>query len=42
MVAPFELNGRPVSSGPIRDALADGRLDDAAAWLGFPWFVSAK
>lgn len=42
VVAPFELNGRPVSSGPIRDALADGRLDDAAAWLGFPWFVSGE
>jgi riboflavin kinase/FMN adenylyltransferase len=40
IVAPFELNGRPVSSGPIRDALAAGRLDDAAALLGFPWFVS--
>jgi riboflavin kinase/FMN adenylyltransferase len=42
VVAPFELNGRPVSSGPIRDALAAGRLDDAAAWLGFPWFVSGE
>jgi riboflavin kinase / FMN adenylyltransferase len=42
VVAPFELNGRPVSSGPIRDALAAGRLDDAAALLGFPWFVSGE
>ena len=40
VVAPFELNGRPVSSGPIRDALAAGRPGDAAALLGFPWFVS--
>jgi len=40
VVAPFDLNGRPVSSGPIRDALAAGRLDTAAALLGFPWFVS--
>ncbi len=40
VVPPFELNGRPVSSGPIRDALAAGRLDEAAAFLGFPWFVS--
>jgi riboflavin kinase / FMN adenylyltransferase len=42
VVAPFELNGRPVSSGPIRDALAAGRLDDATALLGFPWFVSGE
>jgi riboflavin kinase / FMN adenylyltransferase len=42
MVPPFELDGRPVSSGPIRDALAAGRLDDAAAALGFPWFVSGE
>ncbi len=42
VVPPFELNGRPVSSGPIRDALAAGRLDEAAAFLGFPWFVSGK
>ena len=42
MVAPFELDGRPVSSGPIRDALAAGRLDDAAVLLGFPWFVSGE
>jgi riboflavin kinase / FMN adenylyltransferase len=36
----FEDNGRPVSSGPIRDALAAGRLDEAAEFLGYPWFVS--
>jgi riboflavin kinase / FMN adenylyltransferase len=42
MVAPFELSGRPVSSGPIRGALAAGRLDDAATLLGFPWFVSGE
>jgi riboflavin kinase / FMN adenylyltransferase len=42
LVPPFELNGRPVSSGPIRDALAAGRLDDAATLLGFPWFVSGE
>lgn len=42
VVAPFELNGRPVSSGPIREALAAARLDDAAALLGFPWFVSGE
>ena len=42
IVAPFELDGRPVSSGPIRDALGAGRLDAAAALLGFPWFVSGE
>jgi len=42
VVAPFELNGRPVSSGPIRDALTDARLNDAATLLGFPWFVSGE
>ena len=40
IVPPFELDGRPVSSGPIREALAAGCLDEAAAFLGFPWFVS--
>jgi riboflavin kinase / FMN adenylyltransferase len=42
VVAPFELNGRPVSSGPIRAALAAGKLGEAAALLGFPWFVSGE
>jgi riboflavin kinase/FMN adenylyltransferase len=42
VVAPFELNGRPVSSGPIRDALTEARLNDAATLLGFPWFVSGE
>jgi riboflavin kinase/FMN adenylyltransferase len=42
VVAPFELNGRPVSSGPIRAALAAGELGGAAALLGFPWFVSGE
>jgi riboflavin kinase/FMN adenylyltransferase len=40
VVPRFEDNGRPVSSGPIREALAEGRLDEAAELLGFPWFVS--
>ncbi len=40
VVPALEINGRPVSSGPIRDALAAGRLDEATALLGFPWFVS--
>jgi len=40
VVPPFEDHGRPVSSGPIREALAAGRLDEAAEFLGYPWFVS--
>jgi len=39
MVPPFELEGRIVSSGPIRDALAAGEPGEAAILLGFPWFV---
>ncbi len=42
VVAPFEFDGRPVSSGPIRAALAAGRPDVAARLLGFPWFVSGE
>jgi riboflavin kinase/FMN adenylyltransferase len=42
IVPPFELDGRPVSSGPIRNALIAGRVTDAAVLLGFPWFVSGK
>ena len=42
VVPRFEDNGRPVSSGPIRDALIAGRVDEAADLLGFPWFVSGK
>lgn len=40
IVPRFEDNGRPVSSAPIRDALAAGKLDQAAELLGYPWFVS--
>jgi riboflavin kinase/FMN adenylyltransferase len=40
VVPRFEDDGRPVSSGPIRDALAAGRIADAAEFLGYPWFVS--
>jgi riboflavin kinase / FMN adenylyltransferase len=42
VVPPFEDNGRPVSSGPIRAALAAGRVDEAAEYLGYPWFVSGQ
>ena len=40
VVPPFEDNGQPVSSGPIRAALAAGRLGEATELLGYPWFVS--
>jgi riboflavin kinase/FMN adenylyltransferase len=40
VVPVFEDRGRPVSSGPIREALAAGRIDDANEYLGYPWFVS--
>jgi riboflavin kinase / FMN adenylyltransferase len=42
VVPRFEDQGRPVSSGPIRDALAAGKLDQAAEFLGYPWFVSGE
>jgi riboflavin kinase/FMN adenylyltransferase len=35
-------DGRPVSSGAVREALAAGRADEAAELLGYPWFVTAK
>src|ERR1700746_2479111 len=40
IVPPLLDGGRPVSSGPIRAALAAGRLDDAGGFLGYPGFVS--
>ena len=42
VVPPFAEDGRPISSGPIRDALAAGRPDLAEKLLSFPWFVSAQ
>jgi riboflavin kinase / FMN adenylyltransferase len=40
VVPRFDDNGRPVSSGPIREALAAGKPAEAAELLGYPWFVS--
>jgi len=40
VVPRFDDNGRPISSQPIRDALAAGRPDAAAEMLGHPWFIS--
>ncbi len=42
VVPPLEDEGRPVSSGSIRTALAAGRVVEAAELLGAPWFVSAE
>jgi len=41
VVPPFADNGRPIASGPIRDLLAEGRVEEAAEFLGYTWFVSA-
>ena len=42
VVPPFQDKGRPVASGPIRAALAAGRVEEAAEFLGYPWFVSGE
>src|SRR6266550_6423305 len=42
IVPRFEDAGRPVRSGPIRAALAAGRIAQANELLGYPWFVSAE
>jgi len=42
VVSPIELDERRVSSGAIRAALAAGRVSEAAALLGYPWFVTAQ
>ena len=40
IVPRFEDNGRPVSSGPIREALAAGKVREADEFLGYPWFIT--
>jgi riboflavin kinase / FMN adenylyltransferase len=40
VVPVFSDGGRPVSSGPIREALAAGNVAEAALLLGYPWFVT--
>jgi riboflavin kinase/FMN adenylyltransferase len=42
IVPRFEDEGRPVRSGPIRAALADGEVAEARELLGYPWFVSGE
>lgn len=40
VVPPFEMKGGRVSSSNIRTAVAEGRVDAAAHWLGRPFEVS--
>ena len=42
IVPPLRDDGRPVSSGPIRQALEAGEVDKASEFLGYPWFVSGQ
>jgi riboflavin kinase/FMN adenylyltransferase len=42
VVPPFQHDGRRVSSGAIRDALAAGHVTEAAELLGYPYFVTAQ
>jgi riboflavin kinase/FMN adenylyltransferase len=38
----FDIAAHAVSSTAIREALSEGRLDHAAAMLGYPWFVTSE
>src|SRR6476620_10990330 len=42
IVPPLEDEGRPVSSGAVRQALAAGKVVEAAELLGAPWFTSGE
>ena len=42
VVPPLEDEGRPVSSGAVRAALAAGKVVEATELLGAPWFVSGE
>jgi riboflavin kinase/FMN adenylyltransferase len=42
VVPPLEDEGRPVSSGAVRQALAEGKVVEAAELLGAPWFISGE
>ncbi|MGH6771808.1 MAG: bifunctional riboflavin kinase/FAD synthetase [Xanthobacteraceae bacterium] len=42
VVPRFEDDGRRISSGPIRAALAEGRVAEAAQMLGYPWFITGE
>ncbi len=40
IVPPLMDRGRPVASGPVREALGAGHVEEAADLLGYSWFVS--
>ncbi len=42
IVPPFQLDGKRVSSGVVRDALSAGHVTEAAELLGYPYFVTAQ
>ena len=42
VVRAVETDGRRISSGAIREALAAGSIEEANAFLGYPWFVSGE
>jgi riboflavin kinase / FMN adenylyltransferase len=42
VVPPFQHQGRRVSSGGVRDALASGHVAEANELLGYPYFVTAQ
>ncbi len=42
VVPAFSDNGTRISSGAIRSALAAGDVEEAAAMLGYPWFVTGS
>jgi riboflavin kinase/FMN adenylyltransferase len=42
VVPAVTIKGLRISSGAIRDALAAGRIEEANALLGYPWFVSGE
>jgi riboflavin kinase/FMN adenylyltransferase len=42
IVPPLQDEGRPVSSGAIRTALAQGKVVEAAELLGAAWFVAGE
>jgi riboflavin kinase / FMN adenylyltransferase len=42
VVSAVEVDGRPISSGVIRDALVAGHVEEANELLGYPWFVSGQ
>jgi riboflavin kinase/FMN adenylyltransferase len=42
VVPAVEIEGQRISSGLIREALAAGRVEEANALLGYPWFVSGE